>query len=134
MFPYGIAGPYGSEEEGVSGSDAEAAGVAAKELPEFVPPDAELVDKILKQVWSEMNRTNKLQRDPWERIVLCAGSTSVFERFKHPETEQCKEALALHLRSQLVSNNGPKISFCLLSQCGSKKGRFRCVLIGSPET
>ena len=47
------SGTYGSEEEGVShgeGSDIDAAGSPKSQLPEFVPPDDELKDKIIKQV------------------------------------------------------------------------------------
>ena len=52
----GHSSSYVSEEEGVShgeGSDIDAAGSPKAQLPEFVPPNDELKDRIIKQVSEE---------------------------------------------------------------------------------
>ena len=52
-----------SEEEGVShgeGSDIDAAGSPKAQLPEFVAPDDELKDKIIKQVSQHVTKTKQL--------------------------------------------------------------------------
>ena len=48
--PVCVLGTYGSEDDCVSHGEGSDGGDARPQLPEFIPPDDDLKDKIIKQV------------------------------------------------------------------------------------
>ena len=81
------SGTYGSEEEGVShgeGSDIDAAGSPKSQLPEFVPPDDELKDRIIKQVGKHVTNhilTNKDKICNINIFYLCEVDTFLLDMY-----------------------------------------------------